>query len=178
MLTQSITFGITLAAGLLLLTTGRKLIWLVIGLAGFIGGLVLSQRFVDQPTTWIIIGSGLAGGVLALILVGLIKNLTLGVGGFFLGAFLANGLLTMLKLDLGVLNWVVMGLAGALVAFILLSAFEFALKLVTSFAGAMLLVQLLPEDFAYTRIVIIILVITGIIVQSRKKKALAQDPSE
>ena len=160
---------IKIIAGVLLLTTGRKLVWLVIGLAGFVVGMAAAQSFLDDPSIWMILGSGLVGSFLCTFLLKVVKSLTLGLTGLLLGAYLINGLLNMLKLELGVLNWVFILMGGALCAFLMLSAFELALKLITSFAGAMLITQLIPQSFAYTHILFIALVILGVIIQSRKR---------
>lgn len=160
---------IKIITGVLLLTTGRKLVWLVIGLAGFVAGMAAAQYFLGDQSGWVILGAGIVGGFLSIFLLKVIKSLTLGLAGLLLGAYLINGLLSMLKLDLGVLNWVLILMGGALCAFLMLSAFELALKLITSFAGAMLITQLVPQSFAYTQILFIALVILGVIIQSRKK---------
>ena len=166
---ETITDAVLLVTGILLLTTGRKLVWLLFGLIGFSGGLVASRFILKEPETIYTLVIGLAAGVLAVLLVKFIKNLILGAGGFILGAFLANSLLTSLKAEFGILNWVIILVAGVLCAFFILSAFEFALKLITSLAGAVLITRVFSPNFAYTEIIFVVLVIAGIIFQSRRK---------
>jgi hypothetical protein len=91
------------------------------------------------------------------------------LGGFLLGAYLVNGILGILKLDLGTLAWIFILMGGALGAFFMLSAFEWALKILSSFSGAMLITQVIPPEFPYKQFVFIGLVILGVILQTRSK---------
>ena len=97
-----------------------------------------------------------------------IKNIIFGLGGFLLGAYLVNGILGP-WLDLGTLAWIFILMGGALGAFFMLSAFEWALKILSSISGAMLITQVIPPEFPYKQVVFIGLVILGVVLQTRSK---------
>jgi hypothetical protein len=113
------------------------------------------------------IAAGAVVGLLLILIANFVKNIAFGLGGFLLGAYLVNGLLTLLKLDLGTLAWIFILMGGALGAFFMLAAFEWALKILSSFAGAMLIAQVLPPEFAFRQVVFIGLVILGVVLQTR-----------
>lgn len=158
--------------GTILLTFGRKLVWLFIGLIGFVAGLSAVQSILPDKPIWYALGAGIVVAALLILITRFLKNTAFGLGGFLLGAYLVNGILGILKLDLGTLSWIFILMGGALGAFFMLSAFEWALKILSSLAGAMLIVQLIPEDFAFKQIVFIGLVLVGVFIQSRHKKQL------
>jgi hypothetical protein len=156
-----------LIVGAVLIAFGRKLVWLFIGLIGFVAGLSAAQSLIPDQPVWYMIAAGAVVGLLLILIANFVKNIAFGLGGFLLGAYLVNGLLTLLKLDLGTLAWIFILMGGALGAFFMLAAFEWALKILSSFAGAMLIAQVLPAEFAFRQVVFIGLVILGVVLQTR-----------
>jgi MFS family permease len=153
--------------GVLLLAFGRKLVWLFIGLVGFVAGLSAAQTLIPDQPVWYMIAVGAGVGLLMVLIARFVKNIAFGLGGFLLGAYLVNGLLTLLKLELGTLGWIFILMGGALGAFFMLAAFEWALKILSSFAGSMLIAQILPPEFAFRQVFFIGLVILGVVLQTR-----------
>ncbi len=158
--------------GTMLLTFGRKLVWLFIGLVGFVAGLSAMQSIMPDKPVWYALGAGFIVALVLVLITRFLKNAAFGVGGFLLGAYLVNGILGILKLDLGTLSWIFILMGGALGAFFMLSAFEWALKILSSLAGAMLIVQLIPPDFAFKQVVFLGLVLVGVVIQSRHKRQI------
>jgi len=158
---------IKLIFGSVLLAFGRKLVWLSIALVGFIAGFSAAQSFIPDRAIWYVIGVGIIVGILLVLLARFVKNIAFGLGGFLLGAYLVNSILEIMKLELATLAWIFILMGGALGAFFLLAAFELGLKVLSSFAGAMLIVQTLPSTFAFKQITFLALVILGVVIQSR-----------
>jgi hypothetical protein len=158
-----------LVIGSILLIFGRKLVWLMVGLIGFVAGFSAAQAIVPDQPIWYALGGGIIVGLVLVLLARFIKNIIFGLGGFLLGAYLVNGILGILKLDLGTLAWIFILMGGALGAFFMLSAFEWALKILSSFSGAMLITQVIPPEFPYKQVVFIGLVILGVVLQTRSK---------
>lgn len=161
---------IQLITGAILLAFGRKLVWLFIGLIGFLAGFYAAQSIIPDHAIWYLIAVGVVVGGLLVILARFIKNITFGLGGFLIGAYLVNGVLVLLKLELGILSWIFILMGGALGAFFLLAAFDLGLKILSSFAGAMLITQTFPPEFAYKQFVFLALVIVGVVIQTRFQK--------
>lgn len=161
---------IKLILGFVLLAFGRKLVWLSIALVGFIAGFSAAQSFIPDPSIWYVIGVGIIVGLLFVLLARFVKNIAFGLGGFLLGAYLVNSILEVMKLELGTLSWIFILMGGALGAFFLLAAFELGLKVLSSFAGAILIVQTLPSTFAFKQIAFLALIILGVVIQSRTNR--------
>lgn len=158
---------IKIIAGIVLLAFGRKLVWVFIGLIGFVAGLSAAQALIPDQPVWYALAAGAVLGLLFVLIANFVKNIAFGLGGFLLGAYLVNGILSLLKLDLGTLAWIIILMGGALGAFFMLAAFEWALKILSSFAGAMLITQVLPPEFAFRQVLFIGLVILGVVLQTR-----------
>jgi len=172
----SLILTLQLAGGVLLLIAGRKLFWFLIGVAGFAGGLAGLHFMMTDPSWYFMLGAGIAGSAVALLLAHFLKAVTFGLGGFLAGAYLVYLLLQWLAVDLGALNWAAYILGGVAGSVLLLAAFEFALKLLTSLAGAYLITRLLPAGTGYTTIVFAGLTLLGLWFQSRKKKPVSDPP--
>ncbi len=174
---SSLLLTLQLAGGILLLIVGRKLFWFLIGVAGFAGGLAGLHFFMTDPSWMFTLGAGITGAAIALLLAHFLKAVTFGLGGFLAGAYLVNLLLQWLGLDWGSLNWAAYILGGVVGSVLLLAAFEFALKLLTSLAGAYLITRLLPAGTGYTTVVFAGFTLLGLWFQSKKKKPAGEPPA-
>lgn len=164
---------IQLAFGVGLVLFGRRLFWIMVGLAGFIFGLRTAQSLFDQQPFWfsLVVAVICAGAVVAIIR--LLKNLAFGLGGFILGAYLVNGVLQMMTVDLGTLQWVIIIIGGAIGAGLMLTLFNWALIILSTTAGAMMIIQILPEDLPGATFIFFGLVVLGFLAQTRKPPTAA-----
>jgi hypothetical protein len=160
-----------LLAGTVLLLAGRRLYWLFVAAIGFLAGLELAPRFLpQQPDLVIAIIAAvvaLAGALLAIAA----QALVIGIAGFLAGAAAAALLLRTLGLGGdGVVLAVslVAGVIGALVSFLV---FDWALIVLSSLAGASLIVGeaaglvTLPDLVPLA--LVIALAAVGVLVQAR-----------
>jgi hypothetical protein len=133
--------------GLALAFAGRRFIWLLIGIAGFVLGYDLVTFFIpgDEGTVQILIGviAGLIGGILAVRF----TNLLLLVAGFVLigNAVLAVGqILGVDGLLVELLLFAIGGVAGLL---LVRFALGMAVILISALGGASLVMQGVPALF-------------------------------
>lgn len=152
---------------------GRKLFWGFIGAAGFIIGMSASQSIIHDQSIWFHLIAGVALGIVLVLLVKFLKNFAFGVGGFVLGAYLANGVLTLTGLNLGTISWVVVLVGGILGAVLMLTLFDWALIILSSTVGAMLITQSVPKDMPGVQILFFGLVLLGMIVQVKRNRPLS-----
>jgi hypothetical protein len=147
---------------------GKKLFWLFISAAGFLFGLSTSQSLMPNEAIWFyLIVAAICGGI-AVVLVKLLKNVAFGVGGFVLGAYLADGVLQMMDLNLGTASWVVIILAGAAGAALMLLLFNWALIILSASVGSLLITRAIPGEAPGLQILFIGLIVLGFIAQTRK----------
>lgn len=133
--------------GLLLLVAGRRLFWLALGTIGFLAGFAAALHFLHLDPA----GSGLfvalAAGVGGIVLALFVKRLALALAGLVIGGYLAFTLLGGSP-QMTTQNGVIV-LGAALVTALLAGwLFKKSLSLLSSLAGAYLLVAALaPANF-------------------------------
>jgi hypothetical protein len=116
---------INIIIGAVLLLIGRNFFWLFVGCIGFAVGLQYAPLLWDVKSPAVLI-------VLSIVLAGF--------GG---GAYITINLFKFTGLEWDTLFWVPYILGGIIGAIILFMVFDWALIFVSSFAGAMLIVQTL-----------------------------------
>jgi len=148
------------AAALLL---GRQLFWLFIAVVGFTIGLTFAQTaLVDQPQ-WMIWALGVAAGIVGLLLALFIQKLAIALGGFAAGAYVAMQLALMGGHELHPAGVLLAGAAGAVLLYIF---FDWALIVLSSTAGAGLILEGVPELPIPDLGLFWILTILGLVVQT------------
>jgi hypothetical protein len=157
---------LNLVLGIILLLFGRKLFWLFVGVAGFLIGMDVAQRFFSGPeTTRLLIA--LVIGIIGALLAVLFYKAAVAVAGFFIGGYLGVHLVQYLALhppqSMAWVPYVVGGIIGAILILVIL---DWALIVLSSFAGATLIVHtVILKQFNMT-LVYIGLVIVGILIQA------------
>lgn len=146
---------LNLLAGALLLVAGRRLFWLFVGLVGFIAGLRFAPMFLSGQPEWMQWLVALLFGVLGMFLAVVLQRFAVVLAGFLVGGFLGMELFGE-----SLLVFVAGGIVAALVAAWL---FEGALILLSSLAGAGLIVEALSGTAG---LALIGLTVLGIAIQA------------
>jgi drug/metabolite transporter (DMT)-like permease len=159
--------------GSIQLLLGRRIFWLMVGIAGFLVGLYVTVYTLNSPA-WLKILIGLGAGLIAALLAVVIPK---PMAAIF--AFLAFGLAAVLFASaLGVqrgstVYWIILvgtGLAGAILAFVL---FDWALIIGTSLIGAgavtagLAVLLKFPPNGILAILLFLILIVIGVLSQSR-----------
>jgi hypothetical protein len=161
--------------GLGLLAFGRRLFWVFIGAAGFAAGLWLIQAFSPDQPQHIVLAAGAVGAIAGIALAKFVKSVAVNAGGFLAGGVIGIGLARMhVPAVPEWLAFVVMGIIGILV---MRATFDMALLLMSSIAGAVLVVQNLPLQDPLRVIVLIGLAVGGILIQRKGKKGDSPEKS-
>jgi uncharacterized protein DUF4203 len=157
---------LVLLAGIVLLVAGRRLFWLFVGVVGFLVGFRLAFELLgpgSEGKHWLV---AVAAGLLGVALAFAVQRLAVALAGFFVGLWGAS-LLFQVNLShprpAGILLCVLAGLAAAVLA---LRVFEGALIVLSSFAGAGMVVDALSLRHALGAAVLVALAILGILVQA------------
>ncbi len=157
-------------AGGLLLVAGKKLYWFVVGLSGAAAGLFISEVFfhpegmLERVVIAVAIGAGFA--ILALIL----QKIMVGIAGFIAGGYLGITLFDTLQVQFIDWKWAVF-LIGGLVGILLVKVlFDMALVIISSFAGASLILRAINIEGPKGLIVLLVLVLVGIVIQSAQNR--------
>jgi len=162
---------LSILAGLALLTLGRRLFWLFVGLVGFAAGIVLATQFVQGPE-WMVLIIALAAGLVGVLFALVLQQAAVALAGFLAGGYLVISLLNGLAWDAGRLHWalywalVIVG--GIAAAALVLALFEWALIILSSLTGAALIVQTIhPGTLTLlAAILFAVLFIVGVVIQA------------
>lgn len=163
---SAVTLG-SLVAGLLLLLVGRKAFWFFLGLIGFAVAVAFIPRIVPDidPQTRMIVA--VVAGIIGAAAASVLTKVAVWVGGFVGGAYVGVIAWQTLMGAAPGFPWipvVIGGIAGILVAKFL---FESVLIIVSSAAGAALLVFTFQVGETIGFILLILFTAIGIIVQGR-----------
>jgi hypothetical protein len=157
-----------LVTGVVLLLAGKRLFWLAVGLAGFFIGLQLGlDSFESTLASWLCgVVLGLVGVALAIGLQGILIVLS----GLLLGAFAGMVLADLLPPgmeSLETITWVCWGVGAVLGGVLALTFFDLGLILLTSIAGAGMILNFTELSPLVEVILLVVLSSIGMLIQTR-----------
>jgi len=164
--------NLILGAGLLL--AGRKLFWLFVAAVGFLAGAQLALRSWDG-SEWTALVVGLVLGLIFAVLALFFKSLAIGVAGFIGGGTALLSLAGVVGMDSGILAWVAFFVGGILGIILLTWLVDWALILLSSIGGGLIIVRSLGMPDMVGFIALIVLSIVGIAIQARVMKEEKND---
>lgn len=156
-------------AGGLLIAFGRKLFWLYVALLGFATGLTMSARLFHVQPEWQQLVIGIVFGIVGALLAYFFQEVAVAVAGFLGGAYVASSLLAVFvnnPQNGDLLAWglfLVGGIIGVMLAIML---FDWALIILTSLAGALLVMEGLNLPMPAGWLIAFVLFVIGIILQA------------
>ncbi len=161
---------IGILVGLPLLLFGRRLYWLFVAGIGFLTGVELAPRLLPGRPEWVILvaalGLALVGTVLAIVA----QKFIIALVGFLAGGGTGVLLLRTLGLEGEVLTWIVYLASGVVGLVLVLALFEWGLILLSSLAGANMIVAGVENSVALSQgiafVVMIVVAVIGIVVQA------------
>jgi hypothetical protein len=165
---NAITPYLTILAGLIILCTGRKIVWLAAGLAIFLFIYRAVQNYVEPGLVGMLIA-----GVLSFLLAGLALRFIQG-SGMLIGALAgAVGLPVMLGMFGLHWSWWILAIIGAVIGMIVVAmAFDWGLIVMTCWVGANTVAgeaqPLFHTGAAVASLLFIGLFVLGIVVQGRQ----------
>lgn len=173
---------VRILAGIVLLTLGRKLFWLFVGVAGFVFGFVLATRFLSGQPDWIVLVIALVVGLVGVLFALFLQRLAVGVAGFIAGGYILINLLNALGWQTGQLAWLPFVIGGIIGAVLVLILFDWALIILSSLTGATLIVQTLHFGSLIMALGFIVLLVVGIMIQAsmmtRQEPSVPAPPAE
>jgi MFS family permease len=155
---------INLVLGIILLTTGKKLYWLFVGVIGFILGMGLATQLVLNPP-WLVYVVALGAGILGAILAHFLQHLALSLVGFLVGAYGAFRLAGLLGITAVPSTWMAFIIGGIVGLLLVSSAFDWSLYILSSWAGATLVTQAIDLQGTVGTVVFFALFVLGMIIQ-------------
>jgi hypothetical protein len=156
-----------ISVGLALLALGRKLFWLFVGGMGFVAALGLATRLLGDMPEWMLILLAVVVGVIGTLLAVFLQKAAIGVAGFLGGGLLLIGALELFGLDLQGLWWLLALVCGGVAGTIVVAAaFEWALILLSSLAGASLIIDAAALPRPTEALIYLAALVFGVLVQA------------
>lgn len=154
---------VRLVLGLIILVAGRNVFWLFVGAIGFLVGFELGSIWVTDQPVWLIVGVGIAIGLISAILAVVFQRVGFALAGFYAAVYLAFVFAGKLGLQSTFpALFLVAGVAGAILAALLT---DWAIILLSALAGAASVssIFVMPPAAKYASIVVLATI--GVIVQ-------------
>jgi hypothetical protein len=146
--------------GISLLTLGRKLYWIFVGVIGFETGARLAAQFLHGAPELVTLGVALLVGVLGAVVAIFLRNLAIGFTGFLAGGYFLAFLTEVLLL--GLVAFLIGGIIGAALLYAL---FDYALIGLSSVAGTTMIAQMLALGPMLSIVVALVLFVLGVVIQ-------------
>jgi len=167
-------FAGQIITGGLLLVLGRKLFWLYVALLGFAAGLTLASRVFNVQPEWLQLVIGIVFGIIGAILAYFFQEIAVALAGFLAGAAIAVALMSSITgapAPTGdVTTWIVFFVGGVVGAILAVMLFDWALIILSSLVGALLVTQGLQQSGLIGWVITAVLFVVGVIIQASLEK--------
>jgi hypothetical protein len=157
--------AVQIAVALSLLMLGRRLYWLFVAAVGFVVTVSLASEYITTGSEWLALALGITVGLLGALFAVFLQKIAIALAGFAASAWLAYEVSARLALDVNAATVAAL-VAGALGAIFASMLFDWALILLSSVAGAVLLVDTFVLDDTLALVVMGVVAIAGISIQA------------
>ncbi len=156
---------LTIVGGALLLLLGRKLYWVFVGVIGFLAGMKFGAELVAGQPEWVLLVAAVIVGLVAALLAVVLQRIVIAIAGGYAGGLMAMELAIAFGVVTQSVQWIAFAV-GAVIAAILVSlVFDWALILISSLLGALVIAQSLGLEAALLAVAVVVLAAIGIVVQ-------------
>ena len=156
--------------GVVLLLFGRRLYWVFVAGIGFVTGLALAPDLLPGRPEWLILLAALVAAIVGAVIALVAQKITIGLIGFVAGGGVGLALLRKMGLVGEGTGWVAYLIAGVIGLVLILILFDWALILLSSLAGANLIVTGVSAHVHLPRetwfLALIALALVGVVVQA------------
>jgi hypothetical protein len=152
--------------GVVILFFGRKLFWLCVAAVGFAAGVQIAPLLVNEPSSMLALVVALVFGVLGALLALFLQKIAVAVLGFLAGGKLSTAIAAAFFVHYTQYSTIIFVVGGIIGAILLLSLFNWALIVVSSFIGAYLIQSAIVLPPTGSTLVFIGLAIVGMFVQA------------
>lgn len=157
---------VNILGGTLLLAFGRKIFWFFVAATGFFAGFELASRYLNIKSNWVTIVIALAFGLLGALLAYFFQRFAIGLAGFFAGAYIASRLVSQLATQVKGWEWLVILIGGIIGIVLMYIIFEWALIILSSLSGALLVVDGFKLTGLTATIIGVLLFAAGLVFQA------------
>lgn len=158
---------ILIIIGIVLLVAGRNLFWLLVGMVGFVAGYSLASNWLSGTEPWVGLLIGILAGFAGAWLAHAFQHLMISIAGFLVGGWALLKVMDWIQVGASFPDWAVFGVGGLIGLLLVAVAFDWALILLSSIGGAVLITENLELSSNISLLVTIGLVVAGIWLQRK-----------
>ena len=155
----------SIVAGIFLLLFGRKIFWLFVGIMGFIYGLNIAILLFPGQPSWVFYAAAVCTGAVGTLTAIFLQHALVGLAGFLAGGYLVYSGMNILGADAGQFTWLLSFIGGVFSGVLCVMLFDWALILLSSLIGALLIVESIGADFQVTVSLFAACSIAGVAIQ-------------
>lgn len=156
---------ITVVLGFVSLIGGAQLPWMFTGSAGYLAGIWLADVIGFNQSEWQVLAIASAVGLSAILITYYLRRLVVIITGFAAGGYISSTLPAVMGWKTVLEDWQAILLVGTACAVILFLWYKLALILVTTLAGATVVVQHLSLAMVSKEALFVVLVVVGLTAQ-------------
>jgi len=132
---------VKIAMGLVLTLAGSQLYWFFAGVAGFVVGEYLARQSLTLQSEWSLLFNSLKYSALNIVLAVVLKPLAAILSAFVLGGYICLSLPEIMGWNTEWASWYLIVFGGLFSVAITILSFSFSAIILSSVAGAILVVQ-------------------------------------
>jgi Domain of unknown function (DUF4203) len=163
--------------GAVLLAFGRRLFWIFVGAAGFVIGLLIATFLLQGQPEWATLLVALAVGVAGIFVALIVQRMAVGAAGFVAGGYILMNLVNRWNWQFDRWDWVFFLAGGIVGAVLVLLLFDWALIVLSSLAGANMIVGTAHLSMLLSVILFCVLLLIGFAVQAAMLRRSKQTPA-
>jgi len=148
-----------------MLTMGRRLYWLFLGGIGFVFGYDIAKQIIHGQPQTVFFVIALCAGVVGAMLAVIFQKFAVLLGGFLAGGYLFVELMKELGAGSGHSYWLLFILGGVIGAMLMKVLFSWALIVLSSFMGSVLILRAFHFGTRLPGLIFILIFLLGIAVQ-------------
>jgi len=149
-----------------MVTMGRQVYWLFVGGIGFIFGIYLATNYYSGQSDWVMLFIALLAGIAGALFAYSLQNFAIAASGLLTGGYLAYTILLTFGFETDLFFRALVVLAGVIGLLLVILSIDWSLIILSSLAGASLIVQSIGYGQTVSMILFLSLSILGIIIQT------------
>ena len=157
---------LTIPAGVIILTLGRKLFWLFVGGVGFIAGIHVATGALYGQPGWIVFLIALLVGLLGALFAVFLQRFAVILSGFLAGSYFVSNLIGMGGWQIGQMFWLLALIGGVIGALAAYHFFDWALIILSASTGAAIITESLRPGVSLPILLLTVLFILGVLIQT------------
>lgn len=161
--------------GTLVLLTGYRLYWVLVGVAGFLVGSSLAEQMWPGLTPAALFATACLIGLVGVLIALVAQKLAIATAGFAIGTYTLATAFMAFGFDSTAWGWLALGLGGVGGGLLAFLVFDLSLIVLSALGGAFMIADVLPWDHRIKLLALAILGTLGLAIQTKQYRKSKTD---